>query len=140
MNLNVNTGLKEYDINGAIKVCFNPTDTVFAEKVVDTFSSLESKQDVYRREIADASTHTEVFDIARKWDKDMRTMIDGIFDAPVSQAVFGDMNVYAIADGLPVWMNLLFAVMDEISTGFQSIETDVPAKIKNYIDKYKGTR
>ena len=29
----------------------------------------------------------------------MRGIIDGVFDAPVSEAVFGGMNVYAIANG-----------------------------------------
>lgn len=140
MELSIGIGLKEYNINGAVKVHFNPTDATFAEKVVNVFSALEGKQSDYKRELGAAKTTGEVFDVARKWDRDMREAIDNAFDVPVCQAVFGDMNVYAIADELPAWMNLMFAVMDEISAGFENIGEEVPAKIKAYTDKYKGKR
>lgn len=140
MDLNIGTGLKEYNLNGAVKVYFNPTDAGFAEKVVNTFTGLEGKQDVYRKELSEAKTPADVFAVAHKWDSDIRSMIDSAFGVPVCQAVFGDMNVYALADGLPVWMNLMFAVMDEISAGFENIGEEIPAKIRAYTDKYKGKR
>lgn len=140
MDFTISTGVKEYNINGAVKVHFNPTDVVFAEKVIDTFATLESRQDAYKQELDKAKTTRDVFDVAHKWDTDMREKIDNAFDVPVCQAVFGDMNVYAMADGLPVWMNLMFAVMDEISAGFKNSGEEIPAKIKAYTEKYKTGR
>lgn len=70
-------------------------------------------------------------------DAEMRGIIDGVFEAPVSESVFGGMNVYAIANGLPVWCNLMMAVMDEIDTTFTREQKLTNPRISKYTAKYQ---
>lgn len=134
--LQFDTGLVSYNINGLIELQFNPTDSAFVEKLFNTFDDLDKKQEAYKAEIEHAQKR-EIFDIARKRDAEMREMIDSVFSMPVCAAVFGDMNVYALANGLPVWANLLLAVMDEIDTSFAREQKLTDSRIKKYTAKYR---
>ena len=130
------TGLVTYDLNGKIELTFNPTDTAFVEKLFNTFDELDKKQEAYKAEVENAKKR-EIFDIARKRDEEMREMIDSALGVPVCEAVFGGMNVYALADGLPVWANLLLAIMDEIDTSFAREQKQSDVRIRKYSEKYK---
>ena len=116
--LNFDSGLVAYSLNGKCEVSFNPTDSNFVERLYSAFEDLDKKQESYKAQIEKMADKKEIFEFARERDAEMRGIIDGVFDAPVSEAVFGGMNVYAIANGLPVWCNLMMAVMDEIDTTF----------------------
>ncbi len=107
------TGLVSYNLNDVCEVSFNPTDSAFVERLFHTFDTLDRKQDAYKAEIENVSDRRKIFDIARERDAEMRGMIDEALGAPVCDALFGGMNVYAMADGLPVWCNLMLAVMDD---------------------------
>ena len=132
------TGLVSFSINGRCEVSFNPTDGVFVKRLFDVFEALDKKQDAYRAEVERTADKKQIFEIARQRDIEMREMIDGLFDAPVCEAVFGSMNVYALAGGLPVWCNLMLAVMDEIDTTFAREQKFTDARIKKYTEKYHG--
>lgn len=131
------TGLIEYNINGAAKVAFNPTDSAFVERLFNTFNELDKKQEAYKAEVENLTDKVKIFDVARKRDAEMREMIDGVFGAPVCDAIFGGMNCYALADGLPVWCNLMFAVMDEIDTSFAREQKLTNPRISKYTAKYR---
>ena len=104
------TGLVSYDINGKATVCFNPTDSAFVEKLFRTFDTLDQKQEAYKAEI------------------------NGLAD---QRAIFGGMNVYAIADGLPVWCNLMLAIIDEIDTSFAREQKKTNPRLAKYAAKYQ---
>lgn len=134
--LSFDTGLVTYHINDCVDVAFNPTDSAFVERLYDAFSALDSKQEEYKAEIEKADKR-EIFAIARKRDREMREIIDGVLGAPVSSALFGNMNVYALADGLPVWANLLLAIMDEIDSVMGTEQKRTDARVRKYSAKYK---
>ena len=134
--LSFETGLVSYSLNGKFEVAFNPTDSNFAEKLFSSFEELDKKQEGYKAQIEKMANKREIFDFARERDSEMRAIIDGIFDAPVSDAVFGEMNVYAMAGGLPVWCNLLLAIMDEIDTTFAREQKATNPRIAKYTAKY----
>lgn len=131
-------GLVSFSINGAFEVSFNPTDSEFVEKLFNAFDTLDKKQDAYKSEVEKIADKRQVFQIARQRDKEMREIIDNVFEAPVSEAVFGTMNVYALASGLPVWCNLMLAVMDEVDSTFARERRCTDARIKKYTEKYHG--
>lgn len=133
--LSFDTGLVKYNINGAFELSFNPTDSAFVEGLFNTFDELDKKQEEYKAEIQKAEKR-EIFAIARRRDAEMRGMIDTALGAPVCEAVFGSMNVYAMADGLPVWANLLFAIMDEIDTSFAAEQRRTNPRLEKYTKKY----
>lgn len=130
-------GIKEYSINGKCTVAFNPADGIFAEKLYNAFDRMEKMQDGYKAQISKMGNKREIFDVARKLDQEMRVIIDEVFDAPVCDAVFGSMSVYALADGLPAWVNLMLAVMDEINESISEAQTHGDERLKKYLSKYK---
>lgn len=135
--LNFETGLVTYNLNGAAQVSFNPTDSAFVERLFNTFNTLDEKKEAYEEEINRIGDKKEIFEVARRRDEEMRAMIDGIFEQPISEALFGTMNVFALADGLPAWTNLLLTVMDEIDTAFAREQKATNPRLKKYLDKWK---
>lgn len=134
--LNFSTGLVTYSINGVCEVSFNPTDSVFVGELFTAFDNLDKKQELYKAEIESIKDKKEIFEIAKKRDAEMRQLIDGLFGTSVCDAVFGNMNVYALADGLPGWCNFMFAIIDEIDANFANEQKATNARIKKYTDKY----
>ena len=134
--LNFETGLTAFSVNGRAEITFNPTDSNFVERLFNAFDTLDKKQEAYKEEIAKVGDKKEVFQIARRRDAEMRELIDGVFEAPVCGDIFGGMNVYAMANGLPVWCNFLLAVMDEIDTTFAKEQKATNPRIAKYTAKY----
>lgn len=130
------TGIVSFNINGVCEVSFNPTDSVFVKRLYDAFDTLDKKQDAYRAEVEKIADKKQIFEVARQRDEEMREIIDTVFEAPVSDAVFGTMNVYALANGLPVWCNLMLAIMDEIDTTFAREQKATNPRIQKYSAKY----
>lgn len=134
--LNFESGLVTYNINGKCQVSFNPTDSNFVERLYLAFEDLDKKQESYKTQVEKLADKREIFDFARERDAEMRKIIDGLFDAPVSDSLFGGMSVYAVAGGLPVWCNLMLAVMDEIDTTFSREQKATSPRIAKYTEKY----
>lgn len=134
--LNFESGLVTYNINGKCQVSFNPTDSNFVERLYLAFEDLDKKQESYKTQVEKLADKREIFDFARERDAEMRKIIDGLFDAPVSDSLFGGMSVYAVAGGLPVWCNLMLAVMDEIDTTFSREQKATNPRIAKYTEKY----
>ena len=134
--LNFDTGVVSFSVNGKAEVSFNPTDSNFVQTLFNTFDGLDKKQDAYKEEVSKTGDKRVVFDIARRMDAEMRELIDGIFQKPVCEDIFGGMNVYALADGLPVWCNFLLAVMDQIDTTFAREQKATNPRIQKYTAKY----
>ena len=135
--LSIGTGVVTYSLNGACEVSFNPTDSVFIEKLFNAFDTLDKRQESYKDEVSKNADKRELFVIARKMDGEMREIINDVFDEDVCSALFGDMNVYALSDGLPVWANLMLTIMDEIDTTFAREQKATNPRISKYTKKYQ---
>ena len=72
----------------------------------------------------------------------MRRAVDRLFDAEVADALFQDVRLYAAAQGLPVWNNLLLALVDEIDDAYKREKRAMDERIKKYTERYekKGSR
>jgi hypothetical protein len=118
--LNFDTGVIEYDINGAATVRFNPTDAKFVERFYNTFKTLENEQDELQSQIEAAGDDGEkILVVATARDNAMRGYIDGLFAQDgIADAIFPNINCYALAGGMPMWVNFLFAVAEEIESAF----------------------
>lgn len=134
--LNFETGLVTFDLNGKIKVTFNPTDSTFVKRLFDAFEHLDQRHKAYRSEVEKMTDKKKIFDFTQERDREMREVIDDIFDMPVCAALFGNMNVYALSNGLPVWCNFMLAIMDEIDTTFAREQKATNPRISKYTAKY----
>ena len=135
--LNFDSGLVTYSLNGKCEVSFNPTDSNFAERLYAAFETLDKKQEEYKAQVKSLQDNKAVFDFAKERGAEMRGIIDNVFEAPVSEALFGGMNVYAMADGLPAWCNLMLAVMDEIDVSVAREHKASNPRIAKYTAKYQ---
>lgn len=131
------TGLVTYNLNGVVEVSFNPTDSNFVEKLFGTFDQLDRQQEEYRQEVNAATDNRKVFEIARKRDTEMRSLIDGVFDTDVCKPLFGSMNVYAMADGLPAWCNLMLAILDIVKESFDREQKAIDPRVEKFVSKYR---
>ena len=138
--LKIDTGIQEYDLNGAVKVHFNPTDASFIQKLYDKMVEMDSKQAEYKAGM-DAIAPDDgkaIFAFMKEKDADMRAAIDSVFDVPVCDALFNEMNVFAMTtDGLPVWANLFLAIIDLCDTSQVELKGKASAKVNQYLNKYQ---
>lgn len=138
------TGLQTYSLNGRCEVVFNPTDASFARRLYETFEELDKKQEAYRACLealtadADGDGGKELFQVSAEMDREMRALLDGIFDRPICEELFGSMNVYAMAGGLPVWANLLLALLELTGDAFAKEQAQTNPALEKYLAKYKG--
>ena len=134
MDISFDNGVKEYNLGGKVTVEFNPTDVEFANRMFDAFSALDAKTEEYQRRITEDKTN--VFTISREMDAEMRDIINGLFGKDVCTLLVGDINIYARADGLPVWANLSLAVMDVMEVTAQAEDKAAQKRIEKYTKKY----
>ncbi len=143
--LTFDTGIVTYDLNGAATVRFNPTDAAFVERLYKVFADLEAEQVKWQTDVEEINDveefgerSTKMFDYANQRDTEMRGLIDGLLGEGVSDAVFPDINCYALADGLPVWVNLLFAIAEEVNAAYTAEQKKTDPRVKSYSDKYEA--
>ena len=133
--LNFETGLVTYLVNGKCEIAFNPADVAFVNRVFNAFDSLAQRQDHAEVEAQNADS-SDLFALAEERDKFMREHIDSIFGQPVCDSIFGNMSVYALAGGLPLWCNFLMAIIDEIDEAVQKEQRAASPRVDKYMAKY----
>ena len=134
------TGLKTFDINGKCEATFAPTDMAFIERVYKALENMDAKQNKYK-DIAEAATNAEVFDLARTMDAEAREEINAVFGFDICAPLFGTMNVFTVADGFPVWANFMLAIIDQFEGEFAEQKKKTNPRIQKYTSKYnKGHR
>lgn len=139
-NLTVETGLIELDVNGKRTIQLNPSDAGF----VETLYGLVSKLDSIHTEAGKAAQAEEDpvkrFDITRTEDKQMREAVDDVFGAGFCADVFPGIRLFALADGLTVIENFLYALLDKMDEDITANVAKRDARIAKYTDKYSKYR
>lgn len=137
MNLSIDLGVKEYSINEKTSLFFNPTDMAFIEKVFTLFDTLDAIQDRYMKTLQSLEDEKEVFSHIRNMNAEMREKIDEVFGEGICDAIFGDVSVFAVSGGIPLWANLILAIIDIMDEQFTEEKKQTNSRIKKYIEKYK---
>lgn len=139
--LNIDLGLQTYKLNDTCEVTFNPSDVEFINKIYDAFATMDEEQKTYNNELAKLDSerdYKQILALMRQKDTEMRKTIDSVFNAPVSDALFANMNTFALTnDGIPVWANLLMAIIDVCDTDSDTMHSKANAKVQQYINKYQ---
>ena len=112
--LNISTGIKEYSLNDKVSVWFNPTDADFMTRVFDTFDALEKKQDEYANAIAKTKTTRESLKVMADMNEEMRGLLLELFGTDIVTPLIGNANVYAFSEGMPIWANIMLAILDKM--------------------------
>ena len=136
-NLTFDTGVREYDLGGKVTVCFNPTDVGFIQKLSDSFSYLDLIQEEVKLRKEEVTDEKDVYKLAKSLDGKMRDIINALFGQDVCTPLFGEMNLFASAGGLPVWANLMLAIAEEVESCMQGELKQREERIKKYTEKYR---
>ena len=128
--LNFQTSRKTYTVNGNCEISFDPADINFINRFMGLMERMEKQQSEPAKEV------DNVFAEFARRDKEMRAEIDEVFGEPVCDKVFGSTNVFSPAGGLPLCVNFLLAIVDEIDAASEQ-ETKPSEKLTAYIQKYE---
>ena len=135
-SLSFETGIIEYDLGGKVIVRFNPTDVSFLEKLSDSFQYLDLIQEEIKLSKEEVTDEKDVYNLAKNLDGKMRDIINALFGQDVCTPLFGEMNLFSSAGGLPVWANLMLAIADEVQVSMQGELKQREARIRKYTEKY----
>ncbi len=135
--LSFDSGVVSYSLNGKCEVSFNPADHSFVERFYDTFDKLGDIQESYAKKADEMQDPKDAFGLAQQRDKEMQQALDGLFSMPVCDAVFEGMSLCAFANGFPVWLNLMLAILDEVEANIGEIQKQADPRVKKYTEKYK---
>lgn len=133
--IKVASGYEEIKINDAASVWLNPTDIGFLERYFDTFEEVDALQEQYQNKM-DKADGRAAFDIARAIDADIREKINGLFGTDLCTELFGEMHVTAVADGLPVWCNLLLAFVELFDDTVVAEKKKMNPRLEKYIKRF----
>ena len=113
MELNFANGVQSYTVNGVEDALrLNPTDAEMLQKIYLAMKDLEGKQKERAKVGKRSEDIEETFSLLHALDQEMRGVLDILFGIGVCEKIFGEMSLYASADGLPVWENFILAVID----------------------------
>ncbi len=136
--LKFDNGLVSYEVNGVPNaVAFNPTDMSFVDKLLNFFEDFSKRHERMSIQIRNMDDKRKIFDLCDSMDKEIRAGIDSIFGENVCAVLFGEVGTCAVADGLPIWMNFVIAVMDEIKSACESQQVALNPRLQNLIEKYR---
>ncbi len=130
------TSIETFNINGVWQIRFNPTDSRFSRRLFDAFTELEEKYKHSKHEMDITADKRKVFELMDRLDGEMRVIIDNVLGEGASEAIFGNTNVYAMSDGLPLWTNLFLCIMEECNDSFAREQKATNHRVKKYTEKY----
>lgn len=136
-NLSVETGLVELTVNGKHTIQINPSDAGFADTLYCLVSKLES---IHKEKNAAAEAEKDPiarFDISRSEDAEMRKAVDAVFGEGFCADVFDGIRLFAMAEGLTVIENFLYALLDKMDQDITSNLAKRDARIAKYTSKYR---
>ena len=128
--LNFQTSRKTYTVNDSCEISFDPADINFVNRLFDLMEKMDKIRGTESQDVEN------VFKIAAQKDKEMRAEIDAVFGEPICEKVFGTTNVLSPAGGLPLCMNFLMAIIDEVDAASET-ETKPSARVDAYMQKYQ---
>lgn len=134
--LNFDTGLVTYKVNGQCDITFNPADVAFVKRLFNTFDGLSKQQEDIEAEDKDVEG-TELFALVEQREKKMRDDIDAAFGEAICKKIFGNVSVFALAGGLPLWCNFLMAVIDKIDAAIEDEQKLASPRVAKYMAKYE---
>lgn len=116
-------------------VDFNPADQGFTENLYGLVSKLSAIHEETTKRYETEENPAVRFDISRSEDAEMREAVDSIFGEGFCKDVF-KTRLFAIADGLTIVENFLFAILDEMDDSITENLSKRDARIRKYTEKY----
>ena len=134
--MEIKTGVQEYNLAGKVTVRFNPTDMQFADRMRVTLDNCIAREEAYQNEIKDSDDIVAMFSKAHEADEDIAKYLNALFGVDVVSPLCEDVSVRAWADGMPIWANVLMAVMEVMDASQEEAVKASQKRIEKYTKKY----
>lgn len=145
--ISFDTGIEEFYLNDQVSVVFNPTDIHFIEKVLDAFDDISDLYEKYQKSVEELEDDdptkeaaARVYDIAHAADAEIREKINEVFGKDVCTPTIGGRSILMPAKGLPVWENLLLAIIDKFDSQLIEEKAKTNPRLEEYTKKYRRIR
>lgn len=142
-SISFSSGLKKYTFEGdggSVEVSFNPTDATVLERISTAFERLDDAQREYEGRLGTLKTSKEIFAAVHEMDDLARATIDGIFEQPVSETLYGDVSMISITDGVPLWADFLLIVVELMDDSSGKEAKKKNPRLEKYINRYKQAK
>lgn len=137
-NITFSTGVVEMSVNGGRKIRFNPSDIGFVDTLYSMMAKVEKIDEEGNAKRAILTDPGKIFDNFRNCDRKEREAVDAVFGEGFCNDVFDGVRLVALADGLTVLENFVFAVLDHMSADIIDNANKRDARIAKYTEKYKN--
>lgn len=135
--LNFATGIVEFKVNGLRTININPSDVGFLETIYALMGKVEAIEAETSKKREKADDAAKIFEYFRASDKKMRESVDSVFGDGFCVDVFKGVRLMAMADGLTVLENFLFAVIDQMDDSIKENMAKRNDRIAKYTAKYE---
>lgn len=139
MQLSIDTGVKSIEIVrdgehvGDVK--FSTSDPALLARLREVSRKAEAIQATAK--LADTDDLDAVLDEAIRIDKEMRSLLDWAFAAPVADAVFGDSFCFTTSGGVTAMEQFLAGVMPIVEESFSAEVAAAKERQDKYLAKYR---
>lgn len=134
--LNIDLGIKEYELCDGLTISFNPTDMELLNKIMECFQELQTEEETRRDRIAKITDYKEMYEEYAEMDRLFREKLNDLFGKDICTPLIGDINIYARGNGLPIWANIIIAIIDEFDDSIKEQDKIGKARIDKYTKKY----
>ena len=138
--LRFETGLAEMTVNGGRVIRFNPSDVGFMDPLYTLLGKIEAIEAEANKKQAKTDELGRLFDLSRSSDRRMRDAVDSVFGEGFCDDVFSGVRLTALADGLSVLENFVFAIMDEMDESVRNNLAKREGRIAKYTAKYQARK
>ena len=138
--LKFETGLVEMAVNGGRVIRFNPADVGFMDTLYALLGKIEAIEAETRKKQDKTEDLAKLFDRSRSSDKRMREAVGSVFGEGFCAQVFPSVRLTALADGLSVLENFVFAIMDEMDESVRDNLAKREGRIAKYTAKYQARK
>lgn len=136
-DITFSTGIIEAPVNGGRTIRFNPADVGFMETLYSLMAKVEDIESESRKKREKTDDPAKVFDYFRSSDKRMREAVDAVFGDGFCDDVFNGVRLVALADGLTVLENFVFAVLDQMDDTVKENLAKRDSRIAKYTERYE---
>lgn len=138
--LKFETGLVEMAVNGGRVIRFNPADVGFMDTLYSLLAKIEAIEAETRKKQDKGDDLAKLFDRSRASDKRMRDAVDSVFGEGFCADVFPGIRLTALADGLSVLENFVFAIVGEMDESVRDNLAKREGRIAKYTAKYQARK
>lgn len=135
--INFQTGVLEMSVNGKRTIRFNPADVGFMETLYSLMAKVDTIDKESQAKRAKTQDPAKIFDNYRASDTRMREAVDAVFGDGFCDDVFDGVRLVALADGLTVLENFIFAVLDHMDDTVKENLAKRDSRIAKYTDRYE---